>query len=68
MSRPRKRSAAYRARRKLRRAMQHYFIDEPAPTERGGRCTEYRRGVVVGVEVWPAVSETWADEYRGECA
>jgi ribosomal protein L21E len=60
MSRRRIRSAAYRARRKLRHATRHYVIDEPmsgSGTENdpfvGSRITEYRRGQVVSVDIDP---------------
>ena len=62
MSRRRVRSAAYRARRQKRHATRHYVIDEPMSgtgTESdpfiGHRITEYRRGVVVGVDIDPGV-------------
>lgn len=58
--RQRVRTPAYRARRKVRQATRHYFIDEPisgAGTETdpfiGSRITEYRRGQVVGLEIIP---------------
>jgi hypothetical protein len=60
VSRRRIRSAAYRARRKLRHATRHYVVDEPmsgSGTESdpfvGSRITEYRRGQVVGLEIIP---------------
>lgn len=62
MSRRRIRSEAYRALRKPRHSTRHYFIDEPVSgsgTEHdpfiGSRITEYRRGVVVGVDINPGV-------------
>ena len=60
MSRRRVRPIAYRVRRQKRHATRHYVIDEPmagAGTELdpfvGSRITEYRRGVVVGLEIIP---------------
>lgn len=70
MSRSRIRSEAYRARRKLRHATRHYFIDEPLECPdcvaglphsgacvAGSRITEYRRGVVVGLEIIPTFDD-----------
>lgn len=52
MSRRRIRSAEYRARRLKRHVERHVFIDEPLPE--GGSClTEYRRGVIVSVDIDP---------------
>jgi hypothetical protein len=47
----------YRARRQKRHAGRHYFIDEqlPAPYLYGSRVTEYRRGVIVSVDIDPGV-------------
>lgn len=62
MSRRRVRSLEYRARRQQRHAGRHVFIDAPmsgAGTQDdpfvGSRITEYRRGVVVGLEIDPGV-------------
>jgi hypothetical protein len=57
MSRRRVRSAEYRARRQKRHATRHYVIEEslPEPYLAGSRVTEYRRGVVVGVDIDPGV-------------
>ena len=58
--RQRVRSPEYRVRRQKRHATRHYVIDEPlsgAGTEQdpfvGSRITEYRRGVVVGLQIIP---------------
>jgi len=53
VSRRRIRSAAYRARRQTRHAGRHYFIDEPYLA--GSRVTEYRRGVIVSVDIDPGM-------------
>lgn len=60
MSRRRIRSVEYRARRQTLHAGRHYFIDEPlpgggepAPYLAGSRVTEYRRGVIVSVDIDP---------------
>lgn len=68
MSRRRVRSAAYRARRQARHAGRHHLIDEllecpdcvaglphSAPCVVGSRVTEYRRGVIIGVDIDPGV-------------
>lgn len=70
MSRRRIRSAAYRARRQQRHATRHYFSDEPTecsdcvaglphsgPCTAGSRVTEYRRGLIVSVNIDPGVSD-----------
>jgi hypothetical protein len=46
------RSPEYRARRQVRQATRHYFIDEPLPGA-GSRITEYRRDRIVSIDIDP---------------
>lgn len=50
--RRRQRSAMYRTRRVRRHAGRHAFIDTPLPLG-GSKITEYRRGLVVSVDINP---------------
>ena len=54
--RHRVRSSEYRARRLLRQATRHYWIDEPLPGG-GSRVMEYRRTRVVSVDINPGESD-----------